>query len=238
MNFNFFSNDVNQKQKQKQINKQLMKQKQDQKFSNENMARMLSSAEIYAIRHGCQTSPKYGFYDHFGDGYSKDINELKSELIFEIEIFKTSYKDFIRCSNNKEYKFPSNLNINSIIDDINIWINNIPQTDKKYYKAMVDILLGKKVKSFEQDLFELEKDCQNYGKMDVYDQMEIMPKVKNYVSCQASEVEKNFIERGDYDVKLNLGQKPENDEGLRSIKMGTREERSKFNNPNNIQKFM
>ena len=61
-----------------------------------------------------------------------------------------------------------------------------------------------------------------------------MPKVNNYVSCQDSEVEKNFIENGEYDVKLNLGQKPENGEGLGSIRMGTREERSKFNNPYNI----
>ena len=212
MCFNFFSDNENQIQKQIQKNKQWIKQIQDQKYSNENMARMLSLAEIYAIRHGCQITPKYGFYDYFGDGYSKSINKLKSEFIFKIEIFKSSYKDFI--SDYGKYKFPSNLPIYLIINDIKIWKNYIPKTDIKYYEAMIDILLGKKVESFVEDLFELEKKCQKYGKMDFFLQKKIMPKAKNYVSCQASEVEENFIENGKYDVKLNLGKKPREYEGL------------------------
>ena len=79
---------------------------------------------------------------------------------------------------------------------------------------MIDILLGKKVESFVEDLFELEKKCQKYGKIDFFLQKKIMPKAKNYVSCEASEVEENFIENGKYDVKLNLGKKPREYEGL------------------------
>jgi len=199
------------------------------------MARMLSSAEIYAIRMGCQTIPKYHYYDHFGDGYSKDINELKSELIFEIEMFRPSFKDFI--VNYKEYNYPSNLRKDSILQDIYTWKNYVPIGDKKYYQAMIDIICGKKVKSFEEDLIELEKNSPNYGEMDVYDQMEVVPKVMNYVSNQNSEVEKKMLENGDYDVELKLHQNPEKDKGLRSIRMGTRKELSSSNDPNKNSYF-
>jgi len=215
-------------QNQTQINKQKVKQKQDQKHSNETMARMLSSAEIYAIRMGCPAKTKYQFYDHFDNGFSKDIYELKSELIFEIEIFRNSYKDFV--NNNKEYIFPSNSNKKSVLQDISLWGKYVNNEDKKYYQAMYDILCGKKTKSFEKDLIELEKNNPNYGKMDVYDQMEVVPKVMDYISRQNEDVEKKMLEKGDYDVNLNLYEKPENDIGLRSIRMGTRNEYSSWNN--------
>ena len=220
--------DSKRKQKKIQLNKQKVKQKQDQKHSNETMARMLSSAEIYAIRMGCPTKTKYQFYDHFDNGFSKDIYELKLELIFEIEMFRNSYNDFINY-HHKEYSFPSNSDKESVIQDIKLWGKYVQDDDKKYYQAMIDILSGKKVKSLEKDLDELEKNSPNYGKMDVYDQMEVVPKVMNYIKRKDEEVEKKILENEDYDVELKLYGKPEYDKGLRSIKLGTRNEYSAFN---------
>ena len=62
-----------QKSKMKQANKQKIHQKQDQKYSNETMARIFSTAEIYGIRSGYPTTPKYGLYVHFDSGFSIKI---------------------------------------------------------------------------------------------------------------------------------------------------------------------
>ena len=44
-----------------------------------------------------------------------------------------------------------------------------------------------------------------------------------------------MLDKGDYDIKLKLYNNPENDERLRSIKLGTRKERSEYNDPNNVK---
>ena len=99
LNGNWDENSRGYMTEQKQISKQEVIMQQDQALSNDIFARLLSVAENYAMRSKKNNKyhhEQFGYYDTFNSGKTKNLNELKSQFLFEIEIFKISYQDFCK----------------------------------------------------------------------------------------------------------------------------------------------
>ena len=88
-----------QVQKQLQTNKQTVALKQDQKSRNSIMCKVLSELENLAIVLGYKEKPKFEFYS----SKSKDIKQIIEKIVFQMTIFESSYKSFIKKNPNKQY---------------------------------------------------------------------------------------------------------------------------------------
>ena len=139
-----------------QANKQKLKQLESQTYSNRTMARLISTAELYALGVKCKNSQLYKKYDEFDNLNRKTIDELKGELILQIGCFQVSYKSYIK--KYKHYDFPDDYDEEKTLEELKDIEQNINENDKKYYQAIIKLLNGDtNIPSFDDDLEELEK---------------------------------------------------------------------------------
>lgn len=229
-NYNYSGNNNSQNpnnrgynQQQMHLNKEAMEQVQDQKFSNDTLLRVLATAEGYAIKKYpdkfIKVSRKYGFYDTFGNTKERTKNYLEKQFMFGIEMFKLSYQSFVR--NHGNYLFPSNMSKNMIIDDLNTWMQAMEKDNEKgYYYSLITLLdSGKEIGSYRQDIENMEKGKEYYGKIDPKIMMSTVPIIRNNIDQQNERIEKDAMEgrKTNLDAKL-YGQHSDNpiDKALRN----------------------
>lgn len=146
-----------QVQNQMQASKQKLKQLESQTYSNRTMARLISVAELYALSLKCNNDQLYKKFDEFDNLKRKTQDELKGELILQIQCFTVSYKSYIK--KYKQYDFPDDYDEEKTLEELENIKNNINEADKKYYQAIIKLLKGDtNVPSFDDDLEELEKN--------------------------------------------------------------------------------
>ena len=137
---------------QQQQRVQKAKQILDQAYSYGITGNILSALESYANRfgQGNQRTNIYAGYNNFNSGNTKANNELKYQIISQLEILKMSYTLYTK--EYGKYDFPSNLSQSQMIKQINEWKSMVPLEDQKYYEAAINIILSKKSQSFTDEL--------------------------------------------------------------------------------------
>lgn len=140
----------NYPQQQQQVQK--AKQILDQAYSYGITGNILSALESYANRFGKgnQQTNIYSGYNNFNSGNTKAANELKYQIISQLEILKMSHT--LYSKEYGKYDFPSNLSQSEMINQINMWKSMVPLEDKKYYDAAINIIQGRPSQSFANEL--------------------------------------------------------------------------------------
>ena len=196
----------NKKQVQGQLNNQKLMQLQDQEFSFNIMCILLNSLEGYALENGGKR--KYAAYDHFNSVKLKDKMQLKKQLIYHLRRMKESYELYTQTYGS--YDFPKNMPLNMIISDVNSWMQKVPQEDKKYYSAFINLLNGQQIPSFKEDYSSIPSNAQpglNYG----YNFMEGMAKISYQADQKSKKVQEEYKNKGHYECEPNFYGKPHSD---------------------------
>ena len=135
---------------QKQISKS--KQIQDQAYSYGVMGNIFSALEWYAKRSSNKNQLKIHFdhYNNFNCGQMKSLEDLRNQIIVQLEIFKVSYKLYV--IEHGAYEFPPSLSKEQIIEYIKKWEEYIPKKDIPLYETAINIIEDRKVDSFVSEL--------------------------------------------------------------------------------------
>ena len=140
-----------QQQTQVQINAE--KQIQDQAYSYGIIGNIFSAFECYMNKF--EPDPKkhthiFNAYNNFNCGTTKTTEQLKDQIIAQLEILNTSYQLYI--FQYKKYDFPKNLGAEQMKKLLNDWAMKVPNEDKKYYKAAFNIINGNPHVSYADEL--------------------------------------------------------------------------------------
>ena len=219
-NYNNFSNNSNtyievKSIAQMQASKQKLKQLESQTYSNRTMARLISTAELYALAVKCKNSQLYKKFDEFDNLNRKTIDELKGELILQIGCFKVSYQSYIK--KYKHYDFPDDYDEEKTLEELKDIEQNIHEKDKKYYQAIIKLLNGDtNIPSFDDDLEELEE-----GEPDTKDpilQIKTDIPIMRHLDGIRKNLKQNYLEDPmNCKVKLNLDEPMEKNEELEKL---------------------
>ena len=202
------------------LNKQKLLQKTDQNFSNDIFARLLSTAENYANRfrnnnnYNYNYSNNFDYYDTLNSGKNKKKEELKKQLIFEIEVFKNSFQNY-KKKYNCDYDFPVNLNKSETIDYLLKWKNLVNLEDQKYFESIIELITDGNTKTFKNEIIENEKN--NKNTIDPNLLMHYFPKFKYYGEKMRNNVIQQFEKNGDFSSELVLGKKFEDDKNFQNF---------------------
>lgn len=196
---------------QTQINQQKVALKQDQNASNTILCKLLAELENLVIFTGYKEKIYFDFYAT--KGQKKD--EIINQIVFQMIIFESSYKNFIKNNPKKKYEFPSNLTFEEIISLINFW-KNFLNKDKsnasliKYYDSFLNILNGKNLdKGLKEEFSNLDKNSKPTTEKDLKRMLNAGTIATSLTNEKNKEIEKEIIEKGNYDVKVNIGGKRE-----------------------------
>ena len=198
-----------------QASKQKLKQLESQTYSNRTMARLISTAELYALAVKCKNRQLYKKFDEFDNLNRKTIDELKGELIIQIGCFKVSYQSYIK--KYKHYDFPDDYDEEKTLEELKDIEQNIHENDKKYYQAIIKLLNGDtNIPSFDDDLEELEE-----GEPDTKDpilQIKTDIPIMRHLDGIRKNLKQNYLEDPmNCKVKLNLNEPMEKNEELEKL---------------------
>lgn len=101
------SEETGNKQLQIQANKQIIQLKQDQNSSNSIMCKILSDLESLAKDLGYREKRIFDYYS----SKFKDRKTIIEQIVFQMTIFESSYKKFIKKHPKKQYEYPDNLKL-------------------------------------------------------------------------------------------------------------------------------
>ena len=187
------------------------------------MARLLSVAENYSLRskgmkiEEIKEKEIFGFYDTFESGKEKSIVELRLQFMFEIEVFRLSYEDFIH--KYKNYEYPENLSKEEILKYLNMWKNFVNVEEQKLYETIIKIFSENLTsESYSNEIRELEKNKENVGLCDPLFLINTVPNLRNFGDKMMENIEKEIIENGKFHLKLKLRRKNIEDIKLNKIK--------------------
>ena len=202
-------------QSQMQANKQKLKQLESQTYSNRTMARLISTAELYALAVNCKNSQLYKKFDEFDNLNRKTIDELKGELILQIGCFKVSYQSYTK--KYKQYDFPDDYDEEKTLEELKDIEQKINEKDKKYYQAIIKLLNGDtNIASFDEDLDELEED--EPDTKDPMLQIETDIPIMRHLDGIRKNLKQNYLDNPmNCKVRLNLDEPMEKNEELENL---------------------
>lgn len=190
---------------------------EEQAYSNEILCRMLSTAECYFYRVLNKTPEEeiFGYYNGFNSGNTKSLEHLKKQLLNEIELFKTSYEDYVY--QYKKYDFPVNLTMKNILNIIEQWKHYLISYQKykeiEYYESISELIKGNLGVCFRKEIKELNK-----GKVNTYGQvskqlMKNIPYIQEKAEKFVQRIREN-AKKGIFDVNVVLYGKYKDDYDL------------------------
>ena len=205
-------------QSQKQISKS--KQIQDQAYSYGVMGNIFSALEWYAKRSSNKNQLKIHFdhYNNFNCGKMKSLEDLRNQIIVQLEIFKVSYKLYVK--EYGAYEFPSSLSKEQIIQYIKKWEEYIPKKDIPLYETAINIIEDRKVDSF---VSELKGDGKYINPKTALD----MTKVVGHSQQMGAKVLREYEKNGDYKVDMEIDKEEVGEENLQKVGID-RQERLKM----------
>lgn len=196
---------------QQTINKQLVTLRQDQNISNSIMCKVLAELENLVFFCGYNGKTYFNYYATKGQTKKEMINQI----VYQMTIFSSSYKNFIRHNPKKKYEFPNNYTYENIIALITNWKNFIKKDKsnsslEKYYDSFLRILEGKNLDKYILDEFtNIDKDAKPTTKEDLKRALNAGAISTTIINDKNKEIEKNIIEKGDYKVNVVIGGKRE-----------------------------
>ena len=208
----------NQTQIITQLNKQNLKQLESQTYSNRTLARLISTAELYALSLGYKTSQLYKKFDQFNNLKRKNPDELLGELILQIQCTKVSITSYI--SKYQKYDLPEDFDMNKTILELENIRKQVRKRDKKYYKAIIQLIKGDtNIPNFDQELDDLENDDEE-EKGDSKDpqlQLKMDIPIMRYVDSIKNQVKSKYEKDPSYKVKLDLNKPFEKNEYFENL---------------------
>jgi hypothetical protein len=155
--------------------------------------------------------------NNISEELQKTVNELKGELIIQIECFKVSYESYVK--KYKHYDFPDDYDEEKTLEELKNIEKNINEKDKKYYQSIIKLLNGDtNIPSFDEDLDELEEEGENSDKKDPKLQLETDIPIMRCLDRIRKNLKKNYLEDPmNCRVKLNLDEPFEKNEELQEI---------------------
>ena len=208
------NNEINDCQMQKTLNKQKLTQKQDQKLSNKTLCELLSSAEMIAVKKSNNMIKRdFAAYDHFDTGEIKSIPELKIELFTRITLFNRSYKSYIR--DHGEYKFPKNLNLQTIKNYIEYWERYVQE--KEVINCLIDIYNILNCREIDADYWfnradeiddEINVQTQKGLIKKMKESAELVPRIREKNQNICEEVKENFEKNENFEINAKLNGNP------------------------------
>jgi hypothetical protein len=184
------------------------------------MCRILSELENLAIYLGYKYKNKKERYFGYYASKQKNVKDIVNQIILQMIIFESSYKNFIKHNPNKEYLFPNNLSlkeIEEIVQDWKIFVMKKAKKDKlkdesyeSYYEEFLNILknnnLGKKIK---QEFENIDSDSKNMTKEELRRVMNSGITASCLTNEKNKEIENHIMEKGDYQINVIIGGKRE-----------------------------
>ena len=192
-------NSSNYGQQQMQMSK--VEQIQDQAYSYEVMGNFFSALEYYAAK--CINKPpthQFDYYNNFDCGNKKTKEELRNQIITQLETFKYSYLLYIQ--KHGEYKFPNSLSKDKVVSLIKGWVSQVPYPDNKYFKAVLDIILNQKEVSYVNEL----RDEGWYSTVDpraIGDFNKVIAQSQKF----GEDVKRQYQNNPDYEPNIQIGQR-------------------------------
>ena len=196
------------------------KQIQDQAYSYGVMGNIFSALEWYAKRSSNKNQLKIHFdhYNNFNCGKMKSLEDLRNQIIVQLEIFKVSYKLYVK--EHGAYEFPSSLSKEQIIKYIKQWEEYIPEKDIPLYETAINIITDKKVDSF---VSELKGDGKYINPKTALD----MTKVVGHSQQMGAKVLREYEKNGDYKVDMEIDKEEVGEKNLQKVGID-RQERLKM----------
>lgn len=212
-----------------QLSKQELKKLQDQEFSYNIMCILLNSLEGYALEQEKEKleKRKFGGYDHFNSIVTKDKLRLKKQLIFHLRRMKDSYELYIE--EHGVYEFPKKLVKEQIKSDVRSWMLKVPKEDQKYYSAFIDLLDGKEIPNFKEDLISIPSNAKP-GQSHANNFMEAMVKINFHAGEKEKHIQEEYEKNGCYQFEPKLYEKPQSDPYLGKMNIDLNKENSKDEN--------
>lgn len=110
-----------------------------QQCSYGTLGQLLSALECFAYRSANINITEYFKpYNVNNLNNIKSLNELKNQIITQLEIFKFSFQTYEK--QHGLYSFPKELPRNDIIALIQLWRVLVPIDTQKYYDAVIEII--------------------------------------------------------------------------------------------------
>ena len=211
-------NTKNKRQTDAQLSKQKLKQLESQTYSNRTLARLISTAELYALSLGYKNPQLYKKFDQFNNLKRKNPDELLGELIIQIQCAQVSITSYI--DKYKKYDLPEDFDMDKTILELENIKKQVANRDKKYYKAIIQLVQGNtKIESFEKNLEDLENDeASERGDIkDPRSQLKMDIPIMKYVDNIKNQVKKKFSENPSYKVRLELDKPFETNEYFENL---------------------
>lgn len=213
-------NDYNNKkdiQSQAQLNKQKIALKQDQNASNTIMCRILSELENLVLHLGYKYEK--GRYFEYYATKQKNIEDIIYQIILQMTIFESSYKNFKKNNPNRQYEYPKNLSQKEIIEIVNNWKNFLKNKKNKktkanddsyesYYDEFLNILKNNNLSnSFKKEFDNLEENSEAISKDELKRVMNSGVIASSLTNEKNKEIEKEIMEKGDFSINVVIGGK-------------------------------
>ena len=196
---------------QMKINKQAILLKQDQNSSNTILVKLMAELENLVILLGYKEKNYFNYYATKGQNKQEIINQI----VFQMVIFESSYKNLVKNNPKQNYEFPENLTYQNVVSLISIW-KQFLNKDKsyshliKYYDSFLKILEGKRLDEYVKIEFaNLDKDSKPTTKEDLKKALNAGAIATSVINEKNKEIEKNIIEKGEHKVNVVIGGKRE-----------------------------
>ena len=199
-------------QKQEYLSKQKVSLVQDQKSSNTIMCRILSELENLAIMLLYPGQRIFGYYATMPSSHKEIINQI----IIQMKIFESSYRNFMKTNPGKEYIFPNNLQGKDIERIVNNWKEYLIQKAKttrqaqyenaiKYYDEFLNILYnGRLSMSFNSEFANLGNDSPPLSQNDLRRVMNAGTTAVCFMNEAHNNIEEEIARKGDCKVNVVL----------------------------------
>ncbi len=199
-------------QTSQQINKQKLQQIESQTFSNRTMARLIATAELYALSLGYKNPQIYKKFDQFNNLTRKNKDELEGELILQIKCCKVSMDSYLKKYNR--YDFPEDFDKDKTLQELYNIKKQVKKRDKKYYDAIINLInCDTNIPSFDEELDDLENEEEdNYKSPDLQLKMDIP--IMKYVDGVKKSIKNKFMKNPSYKVNLELNKPFDQNEGF------------------------
>ena len=218
-----------------QVSRQKLKQLESQTYSNRTMARLIATAELYALSVNCFNEQLYKKFDEFDNFNRKNKKELKGDLILQINCFKVSYQSYIK--KYKHYDYPDDYDENKTMEELEQIEKNINDEDKKFYQAIIKLLKGDpNIPSFDDDLDELEEGDEQSDKKDPKLQIEMDIPIMRHLDGIRKNLKNNYLnDPMNCKIRLKLDEPMEKNEEFEKLIKKIDSENINRNNKKNIK---
>lgn len=98
----------------------------------------------------------YNSYDNFGNADTKGIDQIKNEILTQMDFFVSAYQAFSSIHKNAKFLWPSN--IEDVRKDLELWKSYVPEEYKRFIIAVEELIITKNYTKFEDAQEISDKD--------------------------------------------------------------------------------